>query len=61
MIKAIDEINRLKTRLNIVAKDLETLEDGVDADYVETVTKLREVVHYMEHRREVLQRRGRHV
>ena len=59
MIKAIDELNKYKARLNTVLSELETLEDGVDADYQEVITDLRWVVMTLENRRESLQRRGR--
>ena len=61
MIKAIEELNKSRIRLNTVVKELETLEDGVDADYTDVVTDLRWVVMTLENRRESLQRRGRHV
>ena len=61
MIKAIEELNRYKARLNTVVKELETLEDGVDADYQDVIVDLRWVVHILEQRREQLQRRGRHI
>jgi len=61
MIKAIEELNRYKARLNTVVKELETLEDGKDADYQDVIVDLRWVVHILEQRREQLQRRGRHI
>ena len=61
MIKAVEELNRYKARLNTVVKELETLEDGVDADYQDVITDLRWVVHILVQRREQLQREGRHI
>jgi len=61
MIKAIEELNRYKARLNTVVQELETLEDGVDADYQDVIVDLRWVVHILEQRREQLQREGRHI
>lgn len=61
MIKAIEELNKYKSRLNTVVSELETLEDGVDADYQDVIIDLRWVVHILENRRESLQRRGRNV
>ena len=59
MIDEIKELNRYKARLNTVLSELETLEDGVDADYSDVMTDLRWVVLMLENRRESLQRRGR--
>lgn len=59
MIKAIEELNRYKARLNTVLSELETLEDGVDADYQDVIIDLRWVVMNLENRRESLQKRGR--
>ena len=59
MIKAIEELNKYKSRLNTVLSELETLEDGKDADYQDVITDLRWVVLMLENRRESLQRRGR--
>ena len=61
MIKAIAELNKYKARLNTVLSELETLEDGKDADYQDVIIDLRWVVMNLEIRRETLQRRGRHV
>lgn len=61
MIKAIEELQRYRSRLTTVLNELETLEDGVDADYQDVITDLRWVVHILENRRESLQRRGRHI
>ena len=51
MIKAIEELNRYKARLNTVLSELETLEDGVDADYQDVIIDLRWVVMNLENRR----------
>ena len=59
MITAIAELNKYKARLNTVLSELETLEDGKDADYQDVITDLRWVVLMLEQRRERLQRRGR--
>lgn len=59
MIKAISELNKYKSRLNTVLSELETLEDGKDADYQDVIVDLRWVVLMLENRRESLQRRGR--
>lgn len=59
MITAISELNKYKIRLNTVLSELETLEDGIDADYSEIVTDLHWIVYHLEQRREQLQRRGR--
>lgn len=61
MITAISELNKYRERLNIVVKDLETLEDGKDADYSEIITDIHWIVHHLEARREQLQRRGKHI
>lgn len=61
MITAIAELNKYKARLNTVLSELETLEDGKDADYQDVITDLRWVVLMLENRRESLQRRGRHI
>jgi len=61
MIKAIEELNRYKARLNTVLSELETLEDGVDADYQDVIIDLRWVDMNLENRRESLQKRGRYV
>lgn len=61
MIKAIEELNRYKARLNTVLSELETLEDGIDADYQDVIIDLRWVVMNLENRRESLQKRGRYV
>ena len=59
MIKAIAELKKYNTRLTTVLNELETLEDGFDVDYTDTVTGFRECVLMLENRRETLQRRGR--
>ena len=59
MIKAIAELKKYNTRLTTVLNELETLEDGFDVDYTDTVTGFRECVLMLEDRRESLQRRGR--
>lgn len=59
MIKAISELNKYKSRLNTVLSELESLEDGQDADYQECIIDLRGVVLMLEQRRERLQKRGR--
>ena len=58
-IKAILELKKTHKEMTEVLDDLETLEDGVDADWTETVTDYRWLVHELEHRRETLQKRGR--
>ena len=58
-IKAIEELKRYNARLTTVLNELETLEDGVDADYTDVVTDIRWNVLMLENRRESLQRRGR--
>ena len=59
MIDEIRELNRYKARLNTVLSELETLEDGVNADYQDVIIDLRWVVMNLENRRESLQKRGR--
>lgn len=59
MIKAIAELKKYNTRLTTVLNELETLEDGFDVDYTDTVTGFRECVLMLEDRRESLQKRGR--
>jgi hypothetical protein len=46
-------------RLGTVLSELETLEDGVDADYGEIVTDIGYCTVLLEQRRERLQKRGR--
>ena len=59
-IKAIAELKKYNARLTTVLNELETLEDGVDADYTDVVTDIRWNVLMLENRRESLQvRRGR--
>ena len=59
MIKAIAELKKYNARLTTVLNELETLEDGVDADYTDVITDIRWNVLMLENRRESLQRRGR--
>ena len=59
MIKAIAELKKYNVRLTTVLNELETLEDGVDADYTDVITDIRWNVLMLENRRESLQRRGR--
>ena len=61
MIDEIRELNKYKARLNTVLIELETLEDGVNADYQDVIIDLRWVVMNLENRRESLQKRGRYV
>lgn len=59
-IKAILELKKYNARLTTVLNELETLEDGVGADYTDVVTDIRWNVLMLENRRESLQvRRGR--
>lgn len=59
-IKAILELKKYNARLTTVLNELETLEDGVGADYTDVVTDIRGNVLMLENRRESLQvRRGR--
>jgi len=58
-IKAILELKKYNARLTTVINELETLEDGFDVDYTDTVTGFRECVLMLESRRESLQKRGR--
>ena len=58
-IKAILELKKYNARLTTVINELETLEDGVDADYTDVITDIRWNVLMLENRRESLQRRGR--
>lgn len=58
----IDEIRRLKrthSRMTTILNELEVLEDGENVDYSEIITDYNIMVHDLEHRREVLQSRGR--
>ena len=59
MIKAIAELKKYNARLTTVLNELETLEDGVGADYTDVVTDIKRNVLMLENRRESLQRRGR--
>ena len=59
MIKAISELQKYHSRMTTVLNELETLEDGVDADYSDVVTDYHWIVVMLEQRRERLQRRGR--
>ena len=59
MIKAISELQKYHARMTTVLNELETLEDGVDADYSDVVTDYHWIVVMLEQRRERLQRRGR--
>ena len=47
--------------MTTVLNELEILEDGEGADYTEMVTDYRWIVQTLEHRRETLQKRGRHL
>ena len=58
-IKAILELKKTHKEMTEVLDDLETLEDGVGADYTDVVTDIRWNVLMLENRRESLQRRGR--
>lgn len=59
MIKAIAELKKYNARLTTVLNELETLEDGVGADYTDVLTDLHWNIVMLENRRESLQRRGR--
>ena len=59
MIDAIKKLKHYNMRLTTVLNELETLEDGVDADYGEIVTDIGYCTAMLEQRRERLQRRGR--
>lgn len=59
MIKAIDNMKKSHQRMTTILNELETLEDGEDVDYTNAVFTYRKLVSWLEHRREVLQRRGR--
>lgn len=59
MIKAISELQKYHSRMTTVLNELETLEDGVDADYSDVVTDYHWIVVMLEQRRDRLQRRGR--
>ena len=61
MIKAIEELKKSHSRMTTVLNELEILEDGEGADYTEMVTDYRWIVQTLEHRRETLQKRGRHL
>ena len=59
---AHEQIRQLKhynSRLKTVLDELDSLEDGVDADYGEIVTDIGYCTAMLEQRRERLQRRGR--
>ena len=59
MIKAIAELKKYNARLTTVLNELDSLEDGGDVDYTDTVISVRDCVLMLENRRESLQRRGR--
>ena len=59
MITAIAELKKYHSRMTTILNELETLEDGVDVDYTDTVTDYRWLVQMLENRRDSLQRRGR--
>ena len=59
MITAISELQKYHSRMTTILNELETLEDGVDVDYTDTVTDYRWLVQMLENRRDSLQRRGR--
>lgn len=61
MITAISELKKSHSRMTTVLNELAVLEDGKDADYSEVVTDYRWIVQMLEHRRETLQKRGRHL
>ena len=59
---AHEQIRQLKhynSRLKTVLDELDSLEDGVDADYSDIVTDIGYCTAMLEQRRERLQRRGR--
>jgi hypothetical protein len=59
MIEDIRKLKHYNMRLGTVLSELETLEDGVDADYGEIVTDIGYCTVLLEQRRERLQKRGR--
>lgn len=59
MIKAIAELKKYNARLTTVLNELDSLEDGGDVDYTDTVISVRDCVLMLENRRESLQRRCR--
>lgn len=61
MITAISELKKSHSRMTTVLNELAVLEDGEDADYSEVVADYRWIVQMLEHRRETLQKRGRHL
>lgn len=61
MIKAIAEMKKTHSRMTTILNELEVLEDGVGADYSQVTIDYRWLVQELEHRRETLQKRGRHL
>ena len=60
-IKAILELKKTHSRMTTILNELEVLEDGVGADYSQVTIDYRWLVQELEHRRESLQKRGRHL
>lgn len=59
VIKAIKELQKTHKEMSNVLKDLEKLEDGVDANYTDVVLDYKWLVQDLKHRRTTLQKRGR--
>ena len=59
MIPEIKKLKHWNMRLTTVLNELETLEDGLDADYGEIETDIGFCTVLLEQRRERLQKRGR--
>lgn len=55
MTKTVKDLKNYHTRMSIIIGELERL--GDDTDYSEIVSTCAEIVHKLEHHREVIQRR----
>lgn len=60
-IKEIEEMKKTHRRMTTILNELAVLEDGIDADYSQVTIDYRWLVQKLEHRRETLQKRGRHL
>ena len=61
MSTPIKNMKKTHARMTTILNELEVLEDYDGADYSEVEIDYRWLVQQLEHRRETLQRRGRHL
>ena len=57
----ISKMKKTHNRMTTILNELEVLEDYENADYSEVEIDYRWLLQQLEHRRETLQRRGRHL